>query len=487
MSALEGLASLVNKSLVQVHGSGENAVRYSLLESIRHYALEQLAEAGEQNTIGWSHAEYYLALAERAEPELTGRGHGVWFLQLEQAHENLRAAFRWFIDHGNGERALRLAAALGYFWEERGYTAEGGRRLEEALAQASSADPTLRARALSWLGTLAAWTTVEAQDGNGSRAMERAQAVLNEALELARSVPDPVTIARSLTGLGMLYLQTEAWEQSKCVLDEARSAWEAADDGWGIASSLVRLGIVELMQGHHEESARFTEEGVTRFRTVGDDSAAGLALLALMSARGARGDVRGALTLGHETLALGNETHNRRLTLLCAAGVAWLLREQGEPERLARLWGAADAKRQAMGLVRSPMFRLFAETTTETLETRIGREALAAALASGRSLSFEEMRALTGEVLTGAVRGLAPPKAAPGSGKSDLLSPREHEVLALVAQGLTDKQIAEVTIVAESTVRYHLTSIFNKLGVDSRTHALAVAVQRGLVLLNQKA
>ena len=116
-----------------MQGREGDTVRYSLLESIRDFALERLAEAAELDAAGRTHASYYLALAERAEPELTGRGQRTWFLRLERAHENLRAALRWLFDHDEGERALRLATALGYFWEARGYMAEGRRQLDEAL------------------------------------------------------------------------------------------------------------------------------------------------------------------------------------------------------------------------------------------------------------------------------------------------------------------------------------------------------------------
>ena len=141
--------------------------------------------------------------------------------------------------------------------------------------------------------------------------------------------------------------------------------------------------------------------------------------------------------------------------------------------------------RQATGFVGSLLFRTYVGIANETLQARFGPEAFEAALVAGRSLSFEQMTALIGQALDGALHLGAPAEAGPESKPPGILSPREHEVLHLVAHGLSNKRIAQEIIVAESTVRYHLTSIFNKLGVDTCTHTLAVAAHRGLVLLGQ--
>ncbi|HEX6508777.1 MAG TPA: LuxR C-terminal-related transcriptional regulator, partial [Chloroflexota bacterium] len=388
-----------------------------------------------------------------------------------------------FADHDDGERGLRLATALGYFWEARGCMVEGRRELEAALARASAADPSLRARALTWLGALLIWTLGDEEGANGTAAAEHATAVVNQALELARTVEDTVSIAQSLSHLGVLSLHTRNWDQGRRCLDEAQHYWQEAQHAWGIAHTLLYLGALELMQGHHEDAVRFAEESLVRSRDLGDDLARGLALVLLMLATGARADVSRAITLVRELLALSHETQNRRLMVLCAGGVAWLLGHQSEPKRLTRLLGAARAMRQATGFVGSQPLRGYVAIAGETLQARLGAEAFEAGLREGHALSFEQMTALIGQALDGALGDGAPTEAAPEPIKRNILSPREQEVLHLVAQGLSNKRIAQEIIVAESTVRYHSTSIFNKLGVDSRAHAIAVAAHRGLVLL----
>jgi tetratricopeptide (TPR) repeat protein len=234
---------------------------------MREYALERLEEAGEREEAHRIHARYYLALAERAEPELTGREQRRWFGRLESTHDNMRAALRWLLDHDEGELALRLATALGYFWWARGHMGEGRRQIEAALGRAPDAAPHLRARALSRLGMLLIWFADEAEDP---------AIVLTEALELARSVQDTVTVALSLTNVGRLSLHTKQLDQSRRYLEEALTYWEDAQDEWGIAYTLGYLGAMEFRQGHHQEATRFLEESLTRYREMGEVSGRGL-------------------------------------------------------------------------------------------------------------------------------------------------------------------------------------------------------------------
>ena len=474
--AIEGLASLVDKSLVQVQARDRDTVRYLVLESMREYALERLEEAGELEEVCRSHALYYVALAERAEPKLTGPEQGVWFSRLEWTQDNLRAALRWLLDHDEGEQAVRLAAALGYFWEAHGYMAEGRRWLEGALARASDVNPHVRARALSRLGALLVWMADDEA--------EHPRAVLTEALELARSVQDPVTSARSLFYLGVLVGQvTKDWDQGRRHVKEALTSWEEAGDVWGIAYTLTYLGVIEFRQGHHHEAMPLLEEGLAQFREIGDLSARGLALFFLVFATGEKGGASRAMGYAQELSDLSSQSEDRRLLLLCGEAVTWLLRDEADPEQVARLLGAIQQLREMMGIYRgrTAYTSVVLSITTEALKPRIVQDAFEVALAEGRSLTFQGMRALIRELMDDAVQGGVPKEAAQVPRGPTILSPREHEVLRLVAEGLSNKQIAKELIIAESTAKYYVTSIFNKLGVDTRAQAVAVAAQRGLL------
>jgi predicted ATPase len=137
---LESLSSLVDKSLVMVE-EHEGEARYRLLETVRQYAAEKLDESGEAEAVRERHARHYLALAEEAEPELTGTQQEAWLGRLETEHDNLRAALSWALAHGEAELGLRLGSALGEFWHMRGYLGEGRRWLEAALAKVDANFP----------------------------------------------------------------------------------------------------------------------------------------------------------------------------------------------------------------------------------------------------------------------------------------------------------------------------------------------------------
>jgi non-specific serine/threonine protein kinase len=297
------------------------------------------------------------------------------------------------------------------------------------------------------------------------------------------SVQDTLTIARSLSYLGVLGLYTKEWDRSHRRLEEALTYWQEAQHAWGIAYTLLYLGAIELMQEHREEAVRLLEESLAGYREIGDESARGLALLWLAGAIAERGEILRAAILLQELLELSSQAQDRRLMYLCAAGVAWLLRDQGDPEQLARLLGAAQQLRETMRIVRGVVFRtrVVISIATETLQARLGQESFEAALAEGRSLSFQQMAALILLALDGAAQVGAPTEAAQEPRHPSILSPREHEVLQLVAEGFSNKQIAKELIIAESTAKYYVTSIFNKLGVDTRAQAVAVAAQRGLL------
>lgn len=479
---LEGLSSLVDKSLVQREDTGVGEYRFRLLESVREYALERLDEAEATDAVRRLHAYYCVALAERAEPELTGPQQREWFLRIEETRDNLTTAVEWLLDHDEGEAALRLAVALAHFWEVRGYLAEGRRWLEGALAAAPAAAPAIRARALTWLGAILALGLDEGSPA-GSGDARCAEDLLNQGMDLARGTGDAVTVARALTFRGVLRLQTGEWDEGKRLLHDARTGWQQAGHDWGIVQALVPLGVMAILQGNDGEAQYCTDEILSRYRNVGDDWGRGVALLLSMSPAATRGDLPRAAAVGQEMLTLSVESQCRRLLYLAAAGTAWLARTEDDLTRQAQLVGAAGSMDEAAGLVNSVVGRLYLAPTREVLECRMRPEDLDAALKTGRSLAFPQVAALIGAVLENVGRQASPSATGPERQRTGLFSGREYEVLQLVAEGLSNKQIAKALFIAETTVRYHLTSVFNKLGVDTRAHAISVAMQRGLLEL----
>jgi len=246
MELLDGVASLVDKSLVrQTEQEGEEP-RLLMLETIREFGVECLAKSGALEQTRNAHAAYYLQLAEKAELHLRSAQQAVWLARLELEHDNLRAALRWLLDHKEREIALRLGGALAYFWAIRGYWSEGSSELSQALAASEGVAAGVRAKALNGAGFL--------MDLQGDH--EQAMALCEESLALFRELGDTQGTALSLLWLGEITFWTGRLLRSRAQLEEALTLFRELDDPWGIAFSLERLASVALEQGSALEEVR---------------------------------------------------------------------------------------------------------------------------------------------------------------------------------------------------------------------------------------
>ncbi len=207
---LDLLVGLVDKSLVVAGATSEGAVRYRMLEPIRQYAREKLDEIGQAYEARDRHAEFFLALAEEAEPELDGPQQRLWVERLDVEHDNLGAALLRALEHGEGELALRLGAALWRFWFARGYYGEGTTWLEQGLAAGDPKASSTRVKATESLG----WLTQRQGD------TERAEAAYEEMLELSRKLDDEANVATALNSLGTLAVQQGDHERAAPLLEE---------------------------------------------------------------------------------------------------------------------------------------------------------------------------------------------------------------------------------------------------------------------------
>jgi predicted ATPase/DNA-binding CsgD family transcriptional regulator len=470
---LDGLASLVDKSLIQVESRDAQDVRYRLLESVREYALEELEVWGETEAARRAHALHFLDLAERAEPELIGRGQRTWFIRLEQDHDNLRAALRWLYSQGEYVLALRMATALGYFWWVRGYYSEGRRILEELVGRApgGSTDPRTRALALSWLGVLLLF----------QGEMGRARAVLGDALAVARSADDPRSVTVSLLCLGLHANVSGEWEKSTPLLEEAVACARRAGDAWGTARALTDLAITTLYARDYARAERLLDEARAGYLRIGDERSLAEALLWLGMAVQKRGEASHAAALVRQALVTNRKLRDRRLFTLGADAVLWLVGDTADPERVTRLIGMNEALRQVMGFARGVWEQTLFAPAIGALSTRLGEESVAAARTEGYALSLEQMAELSLEVLDEASEAGVRREEPSGGSRHSVLSPRELEVLRLVAEGLPNREISVRLFITERTVRYHLTSIFGKLGADNRTQAVALARQQSIL------
>ncbi len=310
---LDGVASLIDKSLLQQVEQEGKEPRLVMLETIREYGLERLIVDGEMEATRQAHAAYYLALAEKAEPELAGPQQAMWLERLEREHENLRAALSWWLEQGEAEQgmemALRLAAALRRFWEVRAHWSEGRTVLERALAGSKGVAVPAQLKALKAAAHLA---YVQGDT-------DRAEALSEECLARCRELGDTAGIALSLRLLGLIAWWRYNFGVAIPLTKESLALFREVGDKEGIAWALSNLGTLVEEQGEYARAISLKEESLALFREVGNIegiafSLVGLAEVLFLS----QGDPAKLHTMLEEGLALCRGVGHKE-------GTAWAL------------------------------------------------------------------------------------------------------------------------------------------------------------------
>jgi DNA-binding CsgD family transcriptional regulator len=268
------------------------------------------------------------------------------------------------------------------------------------------------------------------------------------------------------------YAQGDA-DTARALSEQGRALLKDLDNRWAMAYALNLSGRIALFQGDSAAARSLAQESLALFRDLGikGGMAAAHALVAQIEAH--QGNYPAARRLYEESLALARETDDTRDIASYLEEMAEVVAAQGEGIWAARLWGRAEALRETIGMPIPPVFRSGYERAVEAARMQVGAKAFEAAWSEGRGMTLEQVL-------------VAPASMPTPAGRSSALSPpgltaREVEVLRLVAQGLTDAQVAERLVISPRTVNTHLTSIYNKLGVDSRAAATRFAVEHRLV------
>jgi non-specific serine/threonine protein kinase len=353
---LELLTRLVDQSLVVVDEQPDGTARYRLLDTLRHYGQARLVEAGEATRGRRRHRDHYLALAERAAPELMRRDQGWWYRHLETERENLRAALGWSraeAEHGDEAGApaeLRLAAALGRFWIGNRSGEEGRAWLADALARCGERPSSARAAALNWAGQMDAYRG----DLVGSRRL------LEQSAAIAREIGDARTAALALRHLAFtlhwLGDGPAAWSTTEAALAAAREA----DDRRETAFALARLAGLAQHGGDHATASRLAEDALAKGRDLGDAVPVAFALQVLGYAALAEGAVTRAAARFEEARAIARTAGNVRSLPFSLWGLGDLERRRGDHdaararyrESLVLLRAGDDAWATAVGLAK---------------------------------------------------------------------------------------------------------------------------------------
>ena len=405
--------------------------------------------------------------------KLIGPRQTDWLNRLEADHDNLRAALDWLAHSGEPEAFLRLARSLSIFWLFRGPYEEGRAWLEQALARDGETSPLLRRDALFGLGLLA----VNQDD------VARAESCFGESLAMAQAHGDPAGVAFGWIGLGLVAMQRRRFDQATTHLEEALAGARRLDDrvlaSFCAGLALSYLGALAYAQDALPLATSRFEAALLEQRAIDDRWGMGVSLVRLGYAARDRGDDARAVALFAEGLALFTELGDRRIIALALDGVAGLAIAWGQPERAARLFGAAAALREASGLPVEPAFRAAHGRDVAAARAALGEDAFAAGWATGAALPLP-VAVAEATAIAAPAPGTVP--TSPPSNQADLLglTPRESEVLRLLAAGMSDREIAEALSISERTAGNHVQHAMQKIGVDSRTAAAVFAVRHDL-------
>jgi predicted ATPase/DNA-binding SARP family transcriptional activator len=335
---LDLLGGLVDKSLV-VSGASPEAggeLRYRMLEPVRHYAQEKLKASGEAETLRQRHTEYYLELAEKAEPELGGRNQPEWLNRLETEHDNLRAALGWSLQQLEVEPGLRLAADLALFWHTHGHLSEGRAWLERAIYASSTAAPHTRAKALNGAGWMAMF----------QGEYEAARALFEDALSQFRELRDEDGIVTCITNLGLVAVLGERQDiPVQALLQEAIGLRSKLTNLRTVANLLILSGLISFAQGDVEQAWMSHQESLAICRETGNAGGMIVCLTNLGLMAVGRSDHARALALLEENLRLGRKSDDKVPIQYALFGLAGVAATQGQPVRAARLWGAGSETR----------------------------------------------------------------------------------------------------------------------------------------------
>jgi predicted ATPase/DNA-binding CsgD family transcriptional regulator len=471
---LELLASLVDKSLVVAEGSGAGEIRYRMLEPVRQYALERLEKGDRAEETRRRYAAFFVSLAEEARPMLRATSQVEWLERLEKENANLRGALSWTLSTNGIPAAARLGWGLWPFWWIRNRQIEGRRWMEQVLRSKDALPLPLRIRAIVATEAMA----------YGQSDVEAVVRYAGDLMGLSREVGGSA-LAESFAhgGLGLVATLQGDFERATRHLEEGLPLFSEAGEEGLATQTHTWLGTVLFLQSDQEGASRRFKEGLALGRSIGDRLSICNALFNLAQLALAAGDLGAAFLRFAQGIAPSEELGDRGNVAYILEGLGVVAGARGEALRAARLLGASEDLISAIGLRGHTYYRpdrALYERIEAEVRARLDEAAFEAAKEEGRAMSpgqaveyaLVEPATPDGDVPT------TTPSSAPEHPAG--LTSREVEVLGLVAGGITSAQIAEELFLSRRTVETHLTSIYRKLGVGSRTAAIRFALEHDL-------
>jgi len=477
LDVLDAVSQLVTRSLVrQIDGSGDEP-RFGMLETIREFGLAELDAWGETADVRRRHLAWCLDLVGRYRRETDGSLKAAGENRIKDEHDNIRAALGWSLtDADAAELGARIAGVLGSeFWTASGYVYEGRAWLRRLLERVTTRSRG-RATALEAAGYLAL----------RQRDYPVAIAAYDEALAIFRELGDRPEIARTLRHYGILPTQLGQFDRAQAMLEESATILRELGNLSGVSMTLHNLGDLALDRGDDVRAMAAYEECLTLARQVGNRHATAYALRGLGHVERSRGQYVRAEAHLRESLTWLRPLRDIRCTPLTLEGLACITIGAGWAERAARLLGAAQAMQEKTGTPSPPSAMADYERTVADARAALGEERFATVWAAGAALSLDE--AIACALSTDRAQGETAPAttndhhlglatdtmlASVASTKATHrkhvpLSAREVEVVSLIAQGLSNRQIAEQLVLSVRTVERHIENVYNRLGISGK-------------------
>jgi non-specific serine/threonine protein kinase len=464
IDVLDGLASLVDKSLVQKKETPQGEARFVMLELILEYAHEQLEASGEAEAIRRQHARYFVALAERAEVELRLPYQKYWFHLLEMEIDNLRAALEWSLGGGDITLGIRIASGTFLYWYLCGRQDEGIRWTQHLLMQINEAEPAHQIRLLRSAARL-----------NMYRDRGTALRLSRQALAIARDYGDKTQLAWALCTMDTVLVGNP---KEKAVSQEALALFRELDDLQGIARVVNNIGEHARVIGDDERAKRAYQESLILAERMGDTALQYTLLVNNAFIAQHEGNHWEAIRLLRRSLALSQDigvpADVARILLTLAGSLGAL----GRPRRAAHLLGAAYAYLERRGALIDPNDLPELDRNMAFVRAQLGEAAFEQAWAEGQALTLEQAVAhATSDSDALLIPRCGPDKVSQPPGG---LTRRELEVALMVAEGKSNREIAEAFVIAERTVEGHVSNILSKLGFRSRTQVSIWVIENKL-------
>ena len=473
---LDGIISLADKGLLQPLPGSAAEPRFGMLETIREYGWERMAASGEAAAVGAAHAAYFLRVATTAREQIEGAGRLAAHDQVRDEMDNLRTAAEWALSGGDAETAQRLVSELARFWVNHGDLAEGRAWLERAVALIGPSAPPTRVEALYWAAMFASL-----QDDNA-----RAAELAADALRLAQAGGFRLGEALALIQLGDA-AEVDDPDRAEALSKEALALLHQVGEPVWEGMALRRLGEIASRRGDRDGAAAWHEAAFTIWRQLDHPWGIPDALRTLADDALARGDVDTARVRYQASLVRWRDLQERLHMSGCFAGLARVALATDQTEAAARLFGVISALDAAMGYAPPRDLRTVIAAATDATRAALGATAFDAARDEGGALSLEQAVAVAlavaaPEVEVDATLALArhEPSAQAPPQPGTALTPREREVLRMMASGRSNQNIADTLFLSVGTVKVHVTHILAKLGVTSRTAAADYAYRHSL-------